>query len=82
MKYRDHKGGLSASLETTREILSINELKEHLNSFFKHYGKEVEEIKFEHIGIDERTGWDTFYVLQRLKNESDFTIAGMSDGQL
>lgn len=82
MKYRDHKGGLSDSMETEQEVKSIDEIKEHLNKFFIPFGKKVEEIKFTHIGFDDRIGWDTYYVLQRLTGEKEFTVAGMSDGTL
>ena len=80
MKYRDHRGSLSASMETEREVNSIDEIKEHLNKFYKQFGKEIEEVKFEHVGFDDRTGWDTYYVKQRLKGEKEFKVAGMSDG--
>lgn len=82
MNYRDHKGSLSDSVETIRWIDSIEKLKNHLNMFYNKFGKSVEEIKFEHIGIDKRIGWDTYYVLQRFEGESEFTVAGMSDRRL
>tara|TARA_R110002012_G_scaffold250357_1_gene428125 strand:+ start:66263 stop:66505 length:243 start_codon:yes stop_codon:yes gene_type:complete len=78
MKYRDHQGGLKESMKTVREFSTINELKEH----FRQLGRIVEEVRFKHIGIDKRTGWNTYYVLQRLKGEYDFTVAGMSDSLL
>lgn len=80
MKYRDHKGSLSDSMDTEREVNSVDEIKEHLNKFYNQFGKEIEEIKFKHIGFDKRINWDTFYVLQRLKGEKEFTVAGMSNG--
>lgn len=82
MKYRDHKGSLSDSLETTIEVNSIQEIIDHLNSYCNQFGKEVEEIKFDYSGFDDRVGWDTYYVLHRLKGEANFTVAGMSDGRL
>ena len=80
MKYRDHRGSLAASMETEREVNSINEIKEHLNKFYKQFEKEIKEIRFKHVGFDDRIGWDTYYVIQRLKGEKEFTVAGMSDG--
>ena len=80
MKYRDHKGGLAESLKSTIEVNSIDEIKSHLNKFYNQFGKEVDEIKFQYVGMDERIGWNTYYVLQRLKEEDTFTVAGMSDG--
>jgi len=82
MKYRDHRGSLSDSMETVQEVSTIEEIKQHLNKFYNQYGKSVEEIKFKHVGMDERINWDTYYVLQRLNGETDFTVAGMSDGCL
>ena len=82
MKYRDHRGNLADSMKTEREVNLINEIKEHLNKFYNQFGKEIEEVKFKHVGFDDRINWDTYYVLQRLKGEKDFTVAGMSDGYL
>ena len=80
MKYRDHKGSLAESLKSTIEVNSIDEIKSHLNKFYNQFGKDVDEIKFQYVGMDERIGWNTYYVLQRLKEEDAFTVAGMSDG--
>ncbi|MCP4336985.1 MAG: hypothetical protein GY679_04030 [Mycoplasma sp.] len=79
MKYRDHRGSLSESMETEREVNSVDEIKEHLNKFYTQFGEEVEEVRFVHVGFDDRIGWDTYYVTQRLKREKEFTVAGMSD---
>jgi hypothetical protein len=81
MKYRDHRGSLSDSMETVQEVSSIDEIKRHLNKSYTPFRLSVAEIKFEHEGIDHRTGWDTYYVLQRLEGEKHFTVAGMSDGK-
>jgi len=80
MKYRDHRGSLADSMETVQEVSSIEEIKQHLNKFYNQFGKSVVEIKFKHVGIDDRIDWDTYYVLQRIEGESQFTVAGMSDG--
>lgn len=80
MKYRDHRGSLTASMKTERRVNSIDEIKEHLNKSCKQFGKEVEEVKFEYVGFDNRIDWNTYYVIQRLKGEKNFTVAGMSDG--
>ena len=82
MKYRDHRGSLSDSMETVQEVSTIEEIKQHLNKFYNQFGKSVVEIKFEHVGMDDRINWDTYYVLKRLDKETDFTVAGMSDGVL
>ena len=82
MKYRNHTGSLSDSMKTVKEFTSIEQIKEHLNKFYNHNGKFVEEIKFVYLGWDNRVNWDTYYVLMRLNNEVDFKIAGFSDGIL
>lgn len=79
MKYRDHKGSLADSMRTVREVNSVEEIKQHLNTLLYPFGKEVEEIKFDYSGFDKRINWDTYYVLQRIKGETEFTVAGMSN---
>ena len=81
MKYRDHRGNLLDSMATVQEVNSVEEIKQHLNKFFNQFGKSVGEIKFEYVCYDERVGWDTYFVLQRLEGEEDFTVAGTSDGK-
>jgi len=80
MKYRDHRGSLADSMETVREVYTVEEIMRHLNEYFNLFGRTVIEIKFSHQGLDDRIGWDTWLVLQRLDNEDFFTVAGMSDG--
>ena len=80
MRYRDHKGSLSDSMDTTIEVNSSAEIINHLNKFYSQFGKEVEEIKFEYCGLDKRIDWDTYYVLARLKGSAEFRINGMTDG--
>jgi hypothetical protein len=82
MKYRDHRGGLSESMETEQEVRTAEDIIKHLNKFWHQFEKEVEEIKFEHVGYDKRTKWNTYYVMSRLKGETVFDVAGMSDGDL
>ena len=80
MRYRDHKGSLRESMKTERKVKSKSDIINHLNKMYKPFGAEIEEIKFKHVGMDERIGWETYYVLQRFKGNKDFTVAGMSDG--
>lgn len=82
VKYRDHKGSLDASMETVQDVSSMEEIRAHLNNYYTRFGKCVDEIRFVHIGMDNRIGWDTYRVLQRLKGESNFTVAGFADGKL
>lgn len=80
IKYRDHRGSLSDSMETEMQVNSVDEIKDHLNKSHSIFGKSVEEIKFRYCGMDNRIGWDTYYVLQRISGEKEFTVAGMSNG--
>jgi hypothetical protein len=81
MRYRHHRGGLDESLETTVEVNTLEELIAHINKDWEVWGKVVAEIKFDHVGMDERIGWDTYYVLQRFQEEDTWTVAGFSDGK-
>lgn len=81
MKYRDHRGGLAESMKTVREIETIEDIRTHLDFLFFEFSEEVEEIKVKHVGLDHRNGWDTYYVLFRLKGEDIFYVGGMSDGR-
>ena len=80
IKYRDHRGSLSDSMLTVIEVESKQDIINHLNKFYKQFGKEVCEIKFVYSTYDDRIKWDTYYVLQKLKESDEFTIAGMSNG--
>jgi hypothetical protein len=80
MQYRDHKGNFRESMLTVQEVQSIEDIKTHLNAFYTSFLMFVEEIKLVHIGYDDRNGWDTYYVMQRLGGEQLFTVAGMTDG--
>lgn len=68
-------------METEINVNSVDEIKQHLNKLWKDMGRTVEEIKFEYVCIDIRNGWNTYYVLQRLNGDKDYTVAGMSDGK-
>ena len=77
MLYRDHKGSLEDSLKTVQKIHSKAELISHLNTI--NNNRHVTDVKFYHAGYDQRINWNTFYVMQRMKGEENYTIAGMSN---
>tara|TARA_R110000796_G_scaffold122806_2_gene237142 strand:+ start:132 stop:389 length:258 start_codon:yes stop_codon:yes gene_type:complete len=79
MRYREHKGGLAESLKTEIKIDSKFELLKHLNKQYNSFNKTISKLKFKHIGIDDRTGWNTYYVLIKLKGDDYFSVIGMSD---
>jgi len=85
IKYRDHRGSLKESLETTQEFDTLDGLKNYLAGTLnrKYYGNtKIETVKFEYARFDERCDWDTYYVSFKLNNKKDFFIVGMSDGVL
>lgn len=80
MKYRHHRGSLEDSMKTVVDFSTIEELRAHLDKVYSFTGKTVAEIKFKYVGMDERIGWNTYYVLQRFDGEEIFTVAGMTNG--
>ena len=44
MRYRDHRGGLDESLETTVEVNRLGDLIAYLNRSLRDFGKEIDEI--------------------------------------
>ena len=81
--YRDHRGHLDESMATVQEVASLADLNEHLNKSFDGFPWKVEAIKFEHLGLDERTGWDTYAVMVKyLPNGHKFYPFGFSNGIL
>ena len=57
--YRDHRGSLRNSMSTMQRFDTEAGLREHI---VRHYG-EIQTLEYEHIGMDDRIGWDTWYVL-------------------
>lgn len=78
--YRDHTGSLNESMKTVQEVTCEADIINHLNKFLKGFGKEVEELKFNHVGMDERIGWDTYNVMYIIKGEHTFLVAGQTNG--
>ena len=79
MKFRQHKGNLARSMQTVIEISTKEELIRHLNKLGGVSFKPVVEVKFQHTGMDERTGWDTYVVLGRVEYGA-FYVMGFMDG--
>lgn len=77
MKFREHRGGLKESMETERDIKSFDELWELLESIWG----DIELISFQHIGMDARINWDTYYVLVKRPQDDESFPAGMSDSK-
>lgn len=79
MRYRDHKGGLTESLNTTKNIYSEDELISHLNKQCTPWGEGITDVKFERVGIEKRMDWGVYYVLIKLQGQVHFSVVGMSD---
>ena len=60
--FRWHRGSLAESLETIREFKSYAELLRFVQEDMFPWGIEVTSLTFEHSGIDDRIGWDTWLV--------------------
>mgnify|MGYP001206502406 CR=1 FL=1 len=81
MLFRLHRGLLTASMDTVININNIEELKTYIKSDLNILHSDIQDIKFYHIGFDDRTGWDTYYVLVKIDSISDHFIVGMSNNK-
>ena len=82
MRFRQHRASLKESLNTTREFKNKEELLNHLNFIYCTKEESVIDIRFDYAGFDERTNWNTYYVLIKKDNYlNDYGIVGMSDGE-
>ncbi len=81
IKYRDNLGDIEESTAQAIEVCSLDEIKTHLNKYLTQYGKEVEQLKLSHPFFDDRNGWHSYPVMQKLKGEKHFTVAGVTNGK-
>ena len=64
-KYRDHKGCLADSLETTQEFADKGALLEYLQKTLTQgckYNLDIKEVTIKPYGYDKRIGWDSHIV--------------------
>lgn len=64
-RYRDHKGGLAESLETTQEFTDRGALLEYLQRTLDRWCKaelDLNKVTIEPYGFDERIEWDSHIV--------------------
>lgn len=73
VKYRDHRSTLSDSMKTVREICSMDDLRDHLESTYIFPGS---EITVKPYGYDKRINWNTYIVCM------DGQAVGFTDGPL
>lgn len=64
MKFREYRGSLSESLDTTVEFTTKDEMKKYiLNLWKKDYPQlSVDDIEFKYQVYDNRCNWDTYLV--------------------
>lgn len=74
MKFRQHRGSLIESLETTEEFKTVKALLLYLQ---KELNINVEKLKCKYLGYDNRCNWNTY-----LLYEKGFGVIGMTDTNL
>lgn len=80
MKYRDHTGSIEKSLETTIQVDSLEVLKDHLSESWSKFDWDIDQVRFDYVGFDKRTGWDTYCVMVKFSECPDWIPVGWSDG--
>lgn len=79
IKFREHRGGLGASMATVREVADRDALVAWLAESYSPYGVIVTDdmIAVEPYGFDSRIGWDTYIV-----TIAGHGVAGFTSGPL
>lgn len=81
IKFREHKGSLSDSMETITEINSKQELvkviTERLGVYSHGLNISMDTIQINPYGFDTRIGWDTYIVTL-----SNYGVVGFTNGKL
>jgi hypothetical protein len=77
MKFREHRGTLAESMETTVEVASLDELLAHLAPIVAPIALTAERIAIAPYAIDPRIGWDTYLVFI-----TGYGVAGFLNGPL
>ncbi len=78
IRFRFHRGTLEDSLKTIVEVKTRGELASKISELPYMKGVHGFKLVFEHIGFDERCGWETYYVI--VISDTARHIVGMSDG--
>ena len=68
MKFREHRGQLSDSMNTQIEVHSEKELLEHINSMYEPFKITFDKVKFKYVGFDDRINQETYYVCILIDN--------------
>lgn len=64
MKFREHRGGYTESMETCVELNTKEEFLAHLEKVVRKCTQDAATIRFSDLErVDARNGWRTFYVI-------------------
>lgn len=77
IKYRDHRGALSDSMETVQEFQTKKELYDYIRGSISPFEFRPEKLKCAWYGWDQRIQWNTYLV-----SLEDYGVLGMTDGDI
>lgn len=80
MKFREHRGSLSAAMETVIEVADRPALVAHIQALLEPWGLVVVDADVaidKYGGFDERIGWDTHIVVVK-----GLGVVGFTNGAL
>lgn len=91
-KFRFHTGGLDEAMKTVIEVSTRQELVDHVNKEYERCFMptlELQELKIEPYGYDDRINWDTYIVTGKapkpgapIKDKTEVYVIGFTDGLL
>lgn len=77
IKYRDHRGGLDASMVTTRVFRTKKELYDYIRESILPFKFNPDSLKCEWYAWDKRIKWNTYLV-----SLTGYGVLGMADGDI
>lgn len=63
-KFRHQRGSLENSLQTTVEVESLNDLKKHLEDYYKRPERPIGNLSCHYYGFDSRINWNTWIICE------------------
>ena len=82
VKFRRHAASIEESMKTIKLFDNYLALYEYLLNYYAELGADLIDLKFIYCGYDARIDWQSYYVMVRMAQESEFNLAGYSDGVL
>ena len=78
-RFREHRGGLSDSLDTTINVANRGELVDYIQRTLGCWGLDInpEDVEIAPYGYDSRINWDAHIVTVK-----DYGVFGFTDGPL